>query len=410
VIAPIVVVGGGHGGFHLALALREAGVQTPVILVDARDGLPVQRPPLSKAILANGDATTRGRAQASLPFRPADFYARHDIRLRHATVVEIDRPCHEVRLADGDRIAYSHLVLATGARNRRPDIPGVDLPGVVELRTPEDALHLTGALDDEVDVVVVGGGFIGLEVASAAAARGRRVTVLEALDRVMSRVVSAPISEHFQVLHAARGVEIRTGAFAAAIHGDHRVAEVELADGTRVPAGLVVLGIGILPEDRLARDAGLSVSNGIDVDSTLLTSDPSISAIGDCAQFPLAGVRRRLESVQNAADHARTVALRLAGSPEPYCAVPWFWSEQFSSKLQIAGVASGEEDAVVRLDGPRGFSVLHLAGGRLTVVESVDRPADHVAARRLLASGAMVDADRARSAGFRLTDLLADAE
>lgn len=399
---PIVVVGSGHGGFHVALAYRDLGGTDPVILVDARPGLPVQRPPLSKAYLAP-DADG---APASLEFRPEEFYRHRDIELRHGRVSSIDRAARQVVFDDGERLGYGHLVLATGARNRRPELPGIDLEGVVELRSPEDADNLRKLLSKRSNVVVIGGGFIGLEVAAAASKYGGRVTVLEALDRVMSRVVSAPVSEHFQQLHARHGVTIRTGAFVAALHGSGSVREVELADGSRIPADLVVFGVGVLPEDGLARDAGLAVGNGIEVDDTLLTSDPHVSAIGDCASFASGDGRRRLESVQNAADHARTVAARLFGETRSYDAVPWFWSEQFDSKLQIAGVATGDEDQMVRLDAAGGFSVLHFAGTRLTVVESLNRPADHVAARRLLAAGRPVDPGVARQPGFRLSSLL----
>lgn len=400
-IAPVVVIGAGHGGFHLALAYRELGGRAPVVLLDSRGGLPVQRPPLSKAFLAApADRAPR------LEFRPSEFYEKREIRLRRGRATAIDLVRRTVAIAGDDPQEYGHLVLATGARNRVPEIPGITLSGVVGLRTPEDATGLRDALMRAGDVVVIGGGFIGLEVAAAAAKHGGRVTVIEALDRVMSRVVSAPISRHFEAVHAGHGVVIRTGIGVTALHGEGRVREVELSDGSLLPADLVVVGVGVLPEVDLARDSGLAVDNGIAVDDTLLTSDASVSAIGDCASFPVGEDRRRLESVQNAADHARTVAARLTGDPRRYEAVPWFWSEQHGSKLQIVGVPTGGEDDVVRADGEGGFSVLHFAGGALTVVESVDRPADHAAARRLLGSSSRISPEHARAHGFRLADLV----
>lgn len=406
-MGPIIVIGGGHGGFHLALAYRELGGRSPVLLVDCRPGLPVQRPPLSKAYLAPPvDPHSDENADSGLHFRPAEFYEHREISLWQTRAVAIDRAARRVVFENGEELEYEHLVLATGARNRRPNLPGIDLEGVLELRTPEDARQLRSALASHSNVVILGGGFIGLEVAAAASKHGGNVTVVEALDRVMSRVVSQPISAYFQQLHTMHGVTIRYGQFVTAIHGEGRVHEVELANGSRIAADLVVFGIGVVPVDDLARDAGLTVGNGIEVDATLLTSDPHISAIGDCASFPAEGGRRRLESVQNAADHGRTVAARLVGSPQSYSSVPWFWSEQFNSKLQIAGVATGNEDQTVKLSSSNGFSVLHFAGTRLTVVESVNRPADHVAARRLIEAQVPVDPSVTRAQGFKLASLL----
>ncbi|WP_134730005.1 NAD(P)/FAD-dependent oxidoreductase [Amycolatopsis nivea] len=399
--APVVIVGGGHAGFHVALFLREEGSDVPIVLVDRLDGPPVQRPPLSKAMLLND-------TEPRLEFRKPEFYAARGITLLRDTVTGIDRDRRVVRLGSGGSLGYRELVLATGCRARETTVPGAALAGIRVLRVPDDARAVRDALAEARDVVVVGGGFIGLEAAAAARRRGCAVTVVESLPRVMQRVVSNGISGHFRALHEAQGVRVLTGTTVRAFDGDARVRQVELADGTRIPADLVVLGIGVEPEAGLARECGLAVGDGVEVDGALRTSDPLISAVGDCASFPAGdGRRRRLESVQNAADQARVLAARLAGRTVPFDAVPWFWTEQFSAKLQIAGLLPDRETETVRLAGDDAFSVLHFHRGRLVAVESVNRPVDHVAARRLLAGEARLSPDDARDPQFRLSDAVA---
>ncbi|WP_336159483.1 NAD(P)/FAD-dependent oxidoreductase [Amycolatopsis sp. VC5-11] len=399
--APVVIVGGGHAGFHVALFLREEGSDVPIVLVDRLDGPPVQRPPLSKAMLLSD-------TEPRLEFRKPEFYAARGITLLRDTAARIDRDRRVVRLGSGGSLGYRELVLATGCRARETTVPGSGLAGIRVLRVPDDARAVRDALAAARDVVVVGGGFIGLEAAAAARRRGCAVTVVESLPRVMQRVVSAGISGHFRALHEAQGVHVRTGTTVRAFRGDTRVRQVELADGTRIPADLVVLGIGVEPEAGLARECGLAVGDGVEVDGALRTSDPLISAVGDCASFPAGdGRRRRLESVQNAADQARVLAARLAGRTVPFDAVPWFWTEQFSAKLQIAGLLPDRETETVRLAGDDAFSVLHFHRGRLVAVESVNRPVDHVAARRLLAGEARLSPDDARDPQFRLSDAVA---
>jgi 3-phenylpropionate/trans-cinnamate dioxygenase ferredoxin reductase subunit len=339
--------------------------------------------------------------------RPAGFYEKQGVEVVSGErVEEVDRAAHRVRLGSGRTLDYEHLVLALGARPRALHVPGAELDGVMTLRTVEDAAALRGRLAQARDVVVIGGGFIGLEVAAAARGRGARVTVVEALERPLARVVSPEISAFYVARHEAAGatVLLRTGV--QALEGaDGRVRRVVLADGRRLPADLVVVGIGIVPVTDLAEAAGLVVDDGVVVDAHLRTSDPAIWAVGDCARYPSAhaGGRVRLESVQNAVDHGRCAAAGIAGAPEPYAALPWFWSDQHGTKLQIAGLTAGREAAVVRGEPEEGaFSVFCFAGGRLIGVESVNRLQEHMAARRLLEAGGSVTPEQAADPGFDL--------
>jgi 3-phenylpropionate/trans-cinnamate dioxygenase ferredoxin reductase component len=398
----VVVVGGGQGGFQVAVSLREAGYAAPITILGEEPGLPYQRPPLSKAYLT-------GKADAgSLAFRPAAFFAEHRIAVRaglRATAIERDG--RRVRLADGEWLAYDHLVLATGARNRPLPVPGADAPGVVQLRDLADAETLKTALDRVERIVVVGAGFIGLEVAAVCAARGLAVTVLEAADRVMARAVAPLTSAHFAAAAEAAGIVLVTGAVAArVVTAEGRAAGIETADGRRFPADLVLVGIGVIPNDGLAAESGLAVADGIVVDAQLATADPRVSAIGDCARHPsrfAAGAPVRIESVQNAVDQAKCLAARLAGRPAPYAAVPWFWSDQGPLKLQIAGLAQGADSEVARrVPGSDGLSVFRYRDGRLVAVESANRPADHMIARRLIAAGVSPTPEDAADANFDL--------
>lgn len=296
-------------------------------------------------------------------------------------------------LASGTAVGYDRLVIASGSRPRALPVPGGELDGLVSLRTVSDAVALRARLETGRVLVVIGSGFIGLEVAAAAGERGLEVTVLEALERTMARVVSPVISDHVAGVHRGRGVDVRHRARAARfLAGDgSAVAGVELEDGSVVPADVVL--VGVIPNIELAQEAGLETGDGILVDEHLRTRDPSVWAIGDCAAFPWPGqARRRLESVQNAADQARTAAAGIAGDPRPYRAVPWFWSYQNDCRLQIAGLIGSCDTTVLRGDPISGsFSVFAFAAERLLGVESVNRPADHLAARKLLDAEAPLD-------------------
>lgn len=382
----VVVIGAGQAGFQLAASLRDRRYQGRIVLVGDEPGMPYQRPPLSKAYLTGTLAGDR------LVLRPMSFYEKHGIELVRGTVSALEPDRRRVRLTDGRDLEYGHLVLATGARNRNLSVQGGGLDGVVGLRTRTDADRLRQHLGSVRDIVVIGGGFVGLEFAASATKLGHSVTVVELADRLLNRAVSPEVSRRYAVLHERHGNRVLSGTSVAGLHGDAagHVTAVETTDGTVLPARLVVVGIGVVPNTELAAEAGLAVDNGIVVDEHMATSDPDISAIGDCAAFPSrhAGAHVRVEPVQNAVDQARCLAARLTGAVEPYASLPWFWSDQFGTKLQIAGLAAGYDEAVTCGDPDSGsFSVYRFRGRRLVAVESVNRARDHMAARRLFAAG-----------------------
>ncbi|WP_181774737.1 NAD(P)/FAD-dependent oxidoreductase [Amycolatopsis pittospori] len=392
----VLVVGAGQSGFGVATSLRDRKFGGRVVLIGDEPGLPYQRPPLSKGYLAGtaGDAQLRLRAE--------DFFAEKGIELIAGRVASIDREGAKVVLEDGSTHGYDHLVLATGSSNRTLPVPGSTLDGVFTLRTKDDADVLRTALENAENVVVVGGGFIGLEFAAHA---GRPVTIVEALDRLMARVATPEVSAYFAALHEGSGHTVLLGQGVAALHGDGRVTEVELSDGRRLPADLVLVGVGVEPRTSLAEEAGLAVANGVVVDEHLLTGDPKISAVGDCANFPCvqAGTATRLESVQNAVDQARAAAAAILGEAAPYDSLPWFWTDQLGAKLQIAGILTGSDDTVVTGDREGGkFSVLSFRDGVLAGVESVNRPPDHIAARRLFAADPAPRFEALEAHGFDL--------
>jgi 3-phenylpropionate/trans-cinnamate dioxygenase ferredoxin reductase subunit len=384
-VAPVVaIVGAGQGGFQTAASLREGGFDGRIVLIGDEACLPYQRPPLSKSYLAGHSPL------AELWLRPQTFYDRDEIEyLAGEAVTAIDRPGKRLRLASGREIRADHIVLATGARCRPLPVPGADLDGVLPLRSLADADVLRERLSAAREVVVVGAGFIGLEFAAVAGGLGVGVRIVELTREPMGRIVSAAISQFYTQAHQGWGAELLLGTGVARILGSKgKVAAVETSDGRRLPADLVLVCIGVIPNAELAAAAGLTVADGIAVDAALKTADPAISAIGDCANFPtrFAPDRVRLESVQNCVDQARAVAARLAGKPASYDKVPWFWSDQRDLKLQIAGLTIGHDRAVVRGDPESGaFSVFCFRSDRLVGVESVNRPLDHMIARRLLA-------------------------
>jgi len=383
----VVIAGAGQAGFQTAASLRQDGFAGRIVIIGDEPGLPYQRPPLSKAYLM-GKTTAE-----ALTFRPEKFFADNRIELIAQTrVTAIDRTNKRVALSSGGALDYDHLVLAFGAHNRTLPIPGADLDGVFGLRTLADADAIGAMLADAPEVVVAGAGFIGLEFAAVASALGKSVHVLELADRTMARAISPAMSQLFADAHALWGVKIDFGQGLARIDGDgRRVTGVDTTDGRKRPADIVVFGIGVLPTVAVAAEAGLDIDNGIKVDAMLVTSDPTISAIGDCAAFPstFADSYIRLESVQNAADQGRAVAARLMGKAAPYSAVPWFWSDQRDLKLQIAGLSIGAGRTVV-VGNPeeRRMSVLCFKRDKLIAVESVNRGSDHVAARKIFGRGA----------------------
>ncbi len=385
--APIVIVGGGHAGVQLCNALATAGLGARTHLVCAEAELPYQRPPLSKAFLKSPDEALQWH-------RGEAWFAEAGITLHLSdAAVAVDRAAKTVTLRSGTLLPYGWLVLATGASARTlPALPPT-LANVAVLRSAADAQRLRGLLDAAQRITVLGGGFIGLEIAATAALLGKQVTVLEAAPRLLQRSVSPELAEHVLATHRAAGIDVRVGVAVSdfVVEGD-RLAALSV-DGRREPIELLVMGIGAAPETALARSAGLDIdpaSGGVAVDASLRTSDPAILAIGDCASFPEHGGTRRLrlESVQNANDQARTALATINGAPEPYRALPWFWSEQGAMRLQMAGLMPADGVRHRRPGAtPASFSLLHYVGERLVCVESVNAPMDHIAARKLLESG-----------------------
>ena len=400
----IVIIGAGHAGVQAAASLREEGWEGAITLLSDEAGLPYQRPPLSKGFL-KGQVGLPG-----LPLRAEKFFQDNRIDLRLGEkVLRIDRKSKRIELASGGAAPYDHLILATGARQHVLRAPGVDLKGVASLRTIVDAQAIREGLEPGCRVVVIGAGFIGLEIAATALALGSDVTILEIADRPLGRAVSSAMSSFFLRAHQAFGAKFRLGVGVTAIRGaSGRTTDVELSNGEHLPADIVVVGVGVTAEDGLARDAGLNCENGIVVDKFLATSDPTISAIGDCAQFPspILNASLRLESVQNATDQARAVARRLVGKPECYDALPWFWSDQGDLKLQIAGLSHGVDRWVLRGDpATRAFATFGFRAGVLAVAETVNRGAEHMAARRIIAGAVPLTPEQAADPQFDLRKL-----
>jgi 3-phenylpropionate/trans-cinnamate dioxygenase ferredoxin reductase component len=397
---PVVIVGAGHAGFQVAASLRQNGFKDRISLINDEPHLPYQRPPLSKAYLKGTGGPD------SLMFRPQKFYADQAIELIADHATAIDRAARKLVLASGASLDYGHLVLATGARNRLLDIPNGNLANVRYLRILDDSEDLRARLASCGRVVVIGAGFIGLEFAATARIKGLEVDVLELASRVMARAVTAEVSDYFQKQHTAAGIRIHLGVQATAIEAEGgKVTGVSLSDGRHVPADLIVVGVGVLPNVELAAEAGLPVASGIIVNEHLLTSDPNISAIGDCALFesPRFGGSLRLESVQNATDHARCVAARLTGDDKPYDGQPWFWSDQGDDKLQMVGLTAGYDHVVLRGEpAKKAFSAFCYRGDQLLGIESVNRAGDHMFGRRLLPAGRSITPQQAADPAFDL--------
>ena len=391
----VVIIGAGQAGAQLAQSLRQGGHAAPVRLICDECHLPYQRPPLSKTFLAEY------RDPAALFLRPESFWRDKDVSFDLGTVVGAVEPDKgRITLTDGREIPYGTLVFATGTSARTLPVPGIALPGVFLLRKIDDVVQLRPALNDAQRVVIVGGGYIGLEVASVASREGRAVTVLEAEDRVLKRVTGPATSAFYDRYHRERGVDIRLGARLTGIEGEARATGVRLADGERLPADLVLVATGARANDDLAAAAGLACQDGILVDEFARTAAPGIYAIGDCTRFPSRryGRRVRLESVQNAIDQAKAAAASILGKPQPYDPVPWFWSDQFDVKLQIAGLTDGY-DAVETIGDPASwkFSVEYRRGGRLIAVDAVNDGRAHMMSRKRIAeeTAAVVEAAQA---------------
>lgn len=380
----VLIVGAGHGGAQATIALRQLGFEGSIALLGDEAEPPYERPPLSKEYFSGEKSFER------ILIRPATFWGDRDVALLlNRRVTNVDAAEHRVTLADGSQLSYGKLIWAAGGAPRKINCPGYDLAGVHGVRTREDADAMLGEIESVNQVVVIGGGYIGLEAAAVLSKFGKQVTVLEALDRVLARVAGEPLSRFYEAEHRAHGVEVRLNAAVTALEGDNgRVTGVRLGDGSLLPAQMVIVGIGIIPAVEPLIAAGAAGQNGVDVDEFCRTSLPDVYAIGDCAAHVNSfadGARIRLESVQNANDQATTAVKSIVGQEQAYHAVPWFWSNQYDLRLQTVGLSTGF-DAIVQRGDPaaRSFSIIYLRDGKVIALDCVNSTKDYVQGRALV--------------------------
>ncbi len=388
---PIIIVGAGQAGGQAAVSLRLMGYEGPVLLIGDETHVPYERPPLSKAFLAGAHGHER------LYLKRPDYYEQHGIELRLGTrVAAIDRAAKTVRLDSQETLAYDKLLLATGSKVRKLPVPGADLPGVHYLRTITDVEAIKDSLKPGSKAAIVGGGYIGLEVAAVLTKLGAKVTVIEVLDQLMARAMAPEVAAFFERVHREHGVDIRlkTAVTGFEAGSDGRVATVATDTDKTIPADLAIIGIGILPETGLAEAAGLTIDNGIVVDDCGRTSDPDIFAAGDCTNHPnaLLDRRLRLESVQNAVSQGKAAAAAMIGKPAPYAEIPWFWSDQYDLKLQIVGLSEPGDRVVIRgsMDEAK-FSASYLRDGVFVAINCINALRDFTAAKKLVAARARPD-------------------
>ena len=402
----VIIVGGGHGGAHAAIALRQNGFSGSIAILSRESDPPYERPPLSKEFLAGEKDFER------MLIRPLAFWEERAITLRLGRSVTAVEPAgRRILLEDGEALGYGALIWAAGGNPHALRCQGGDLAGVHTIRSRADVDMLKTELEDAARVVVIGGGYIGLEAAAVLTRLGKSVILLEAADRVLSRVAGEPLSRFYEAEHRAHGVDLRTGVAVEAILGENgRAATVRLADGQILPADLVVVGIGIgaAAGPLIAAGADGSV-DGVEVDEHCRTSLADVYAVGDCAaheNIHAGGARIRLESVQNAHDQATVAAKAIIGQPEPYAALPWFWSNQYDLKLQTVGLSRGHDDLVVRGDpAARSFSVIYLREGRVIALDCVNAVKDYVQGRKLILERTRIAKERLADAGVPLKDL-----
>ncbi|MCW1432331.1 NAD(P)/FAD-dependent oxidoreductase [Novosphingobium sp. JCM 18896] len=389
--ADVVIVGAGHGGAQCAIALRQGGFTGSIVMIGREPEPPYERPPLSKEYFAREKTFDR------LYIRPPAFWEEKDVHLHLNTEVTAVNPAaNQVTLSNGKTLGYGKLVWATGGDPRRLSCPGSDLAGLHPVRTRADCDQLMGEIDGGVkNIVVIGGGYIGLEAAAVLTKLGCQVTLLEALPRVLARVAGEELSAFYEKEHRDHGVDLRTGVAVEGLVGEGRVTGVQLADGTVLPADAVIVGIGIVPAVGALIAAGASGGNGVDIDEYCRTSLPDVYAIGDCAAFAVdyaGGTVMRVESVQNANDQATCVAKAILGDEKPYKAFPWFWSNQYDLRLQTAGLSVGFDQTVLRGNpDDRAFSVVYLKGGKVIALDCVNMVKDYVQGRKLVEAGASPD-------------------
>lgn len=402
----IIVIGAGQAGCEVCTELRRQGYGGEIVLIGEETVPPYKRPPLSKAYLAGSIP------EDELYVLPEAQLEHHRIQFIHGVRVErIERSTHTVSLSDGRKLGYDKLAITTGGRARQLPVPGADLANVQVLRTLDDVKIIRPHIIAGKRLVIVGGGFVGLEAAAVAVKLGLNVTVLEGLERVLARVTAPEISSFYERVHREAGVDIRTGAQVMALEGSGHVTGVKLQDGTIIPADFVLVGIGLIPNVELAQEAGLEVDNGIVVDEYALTSDPDIASAGDCTNHPsdFAGRRLRLESVPNAMEQGRAAAHNLLGKKQPYQSVPWFWSDQYDLKLQMVGLSTGYDQIVLRGDPAtsRSFGAFYLAKGRIIAVDVISRPQDFMVAKKLVAGRVTPDQVKLADETVPLKSLLA---
>jgi 3-phenylpropionate/trans-cinnamate dioxygenase ferredoxin reductase subunit len=401
----VVVVGAGQAGGETAIELRKLGFKGRVVIVGEEPHLPYKRPPLSKAYLA-GEV----EAHSLYLMQPAQLEKAGIEFIGDTRVTRINRAMETLTLDHDRTLAYDKLMLATGGHARALTLPGADRANVFLLRTIADVEALRARCTAGKRAVIIGGGFIGLEVAAVLRKHGLQVTVLEGLPRVLARVTVPEVSAFFERVHREAGVDLRTGVKIAALEGEPEVGAVRLQDGTRIEADFIVVGIGLNASTELAADAGLAVDNGIVVDEYARTADENIYAAGDCTNHPseFLGRRVRLESVQNAVEQARAAARAMMGRPEPYRMVPWFWSDQYDLKLQMVGMSAGFEQMVLRGDPTtaRAFAAFYLKDGRLIAADAVNHPVDFMFAKKLVAARTSVDPTQLADAAVPLKSLL----
>lgn len=382
----ILIVGTGHGGAQAAIALRQRGFAGSILMVGAERHLPYERPPLSKEYLAGERSFQR------ILIRPADFWAGRGIAFRLGSpVISIDSVAHVATCADGTALSYGSLIWAAGGRARRLSCAGADLDGVYSVRNRDDVDQLLAALPSIRRVAIIGGGYIGLEAAAALSKIGKSVSLIEAQERVLARVAGEPVSHFLEGEHREHGIDLHLGVGVDSIVGaEGAIRAVRLTDGSEVPADCIIVGIGIVPEIEPLRSAGADCGDGVEVDEFCQTSLPDIFAIGDCAAHEnvYADSRRiRLECVQNANDQAGVVADFLVGTPRPYDAIPWFWSNQFDLRLQTMGISAGHDHLVVRGNpSDRKFTVVYLRDERIIAVDCMNAPRDYVQSKGLIAA------------------------
>lgn len=384
-----VIVGAGQAGSDLTTALRQIGYTGRIVLIGDEQAPPYRRPPLSKAYLA-GDIE-----EEALYLKPLATFAKQNVELRTGVkVTAIDRQAHTVTLEDGESIKYDKLALTTGGRARRLPLPGAEKPNVHYVRTLADIDRLKAQFKPGARLVIIGGGYIGLEAAAVGIKKELNVTLVEALPRLLARVTGPELSQYYLEVHRRHGVDIRLGAGVQALEGDELVETVVLQDGTRLRADLVIVGIGLIANTELAEQAGLEVDNGVIVDLYAQTSDPDIVAAGDCTNHEngFLGRRIRLESVPNASEQARVAAASICGQKVPHAGVPWFWSDQYDLKLQMVGISQGYDNVVIRGSmAADNFAAFYLKDGVVISLDTVNRPQDFMIGKKMVAARLVVD-------------------